>query len=483
MHPLEELSGLVNPQDAQHPEARKAIVKVTLGLRKVLRSGMWPKPFQVSGASFLELAGDRALVADEQGLGKTITAICRILLKLHLPALVVAPPSTLLNWKKEFNRWAPGLKVHRLDKVAVAVPPPGWLGVVITTWDLLRYHTEGLTRLKPRILVADEAHYILNEGADRSAYFEELADNIPHLLLMTGTPQKNRPQELWRLLHIVDRRAWPEATLPSFKELNKDDFSRGVQTRLTRRVRQFMLRREKADATPELGEKVVRPLVVEIPEAKMALYRQVERRFEEWLDEKVRGEIEAEGLELEEEALEAEVLRRSRSALGSKALAQVGQLRQLIGELKAPIAARWLIEAARAGEAIVAFAHHKSVIERVSQELRQAEIPFGVIDGKTPKTRRFSLVNEFQDGKIKVVVCSGAAREGITLTRARHVFFCERFWTPAEEDQAADRVHRISQTREVTVWILKALGTIDMRMDQVVGRKRVVIGRTMKREK
>lgn len=482
-HPLEELSSLVDPKDAKHPEARAAIVKVTLGLRKVLRSDRWPKPFQVSGVAFLELAGDRALIADEQGLGKSITAICRILLKLHLPAVVIAPPTPLLNWKKEFNLWAPGLKVHRLDKVSAEVPHRGWRGVVITTWDLLQYHAEALARLRPRIVVADEAHYILNDEAHRSVHFEELIRDVPHLLLMTGTPQKNRPQELWRLLNILDPRAWSEVTLPSFKELNKDDFSRGTQTRLTRRIRQYMLRREKTDATPELGEKKVRPLLVEIPENEMVLYRQIEKRFEEWLDEKVRREIAEEGLELEEAALEAEVLKRSRKALGSKALAQVGQLRQLVGELKASIAARWLIEVSRAGEAVVAFAHHQTVIARVAQKLQQAGVPFGVIDGKTPKTRRFSLVNEFQEGKINVILCSGAAREGITLTRARHVFFCERFWTPAEEDQAADRVHRISQTREVTVWILKALGTIDMRMDQVVGRKRVVIGRTMKKER
>lgn len=484
LHPLEELSGLVDPSKAQHPAAREAVVNVVKGLRKVLRAERWPKPFQISGAAFCELAGDRALIADEQGVGKTITAICRILLKRHFPAVVVAPPTPLLNWKEEFRLWAPGLEVHRLDKVDRWVPRAGFQGVVITTWDLLPYHAEALAKMQPRIVVGDEAHYILNEETERSFYFQHMISKVPHLLLLTGTPQKNRPQELWRLLNLIDPRAWSEVTLPAFKNLNKDDFDRGAQSRLVRRVRQYMVRRLKKDATPELGEKRVQTLLVQIPEAQMAAYREVERRFSEWLEDKIQRELETEEaageISFDDDAVRAhEAEKRFQKALQTKSLVQTGQLRQIVGRLKAPIAARWIVEVARAGEAVVAFAHHEEVIDVISTRLAQSGVKFGVIVGKTPKTRRHSLVKEFQGGKIDVILCSGAAREGVTLTRARHVLFCERFWTPAEEDQAADRVHRISQTREVFIWKMKAVGTMDTRMDEVNVRKRRVISRAV----
>lgn len=485
MHPLEELSGLVSPKDARHPVAQQAIIRVTQRLRHIVKSDRWPKPHQITGVAFCELARDRALVCDDMGLGKTSIAILRILAALHLPAVIVCPPSVLLNWKREIELWNTNVPIHRLDKQARPVPHRGWVGIVLTTWDLLTYHLESLIALQPRILVADEAHYALNNEAGRSVALDQIADACPHVLLMTGTPQKNRPQDLWRLLNILDRQAWSEITLPAFKELAKDDFSAALQSRLGKRIRQYMLRRTKDIALrDELTAKQIRPFLIHIPEERMATYRQVERRFEEWLNAKVRSEIAEEGLEFTSEGdLGAEITRRSRKALSSKSLAQVGRLREIVGALKAPYVARWALDAARVHEPVVVFAHHQQVIEIISRELRNHGVKHGLIVGKTPKTRRFSLVNEFQGGKIDVLLCSGAAREGLTLTRARHVMQGERFWTPAEEDQAADRLHRIGQKRDVMVWRAIAVGTYDERMDQVNVRKRVLIRRTVEGEK
>lgn len=475
---------MVDPTKATHPKARDAIVGVVKGLRKVLRSDRWPKPFQIAGLAFCALAGDRALIADQPGLGKTILGTCRILLGLHIPAVVVCPPSMLLKWKEEIETWAPGLEVHRLDKVSKWVPRPGFRGVVVTTWDLLSHHAEALALLRPRIVVGDEAHYILNEGTGRSEFFEHLIAGVPHLLLLTGTPMKNRPQELWRLLNIIDPRAWSEVTYPAFKELNKGDFDRGVQSRLVRRIRQFMLRRLKQDATPELGDKTVHTVLVQIPEEQMAPYREMERRFEAWLRAKIEAEmveaVESGELALaDDEAREAEFNKRYLKALQTKSLVQTGQLRRIVGRLKIPAAGRWLTEVSRAGEPAVAFAHHQEVIDGVAGRLARAGVRFGIIVGKTPKTRRHSLVKEFQDGRLDVILCSSAAQEGITLTRARHILRIERAWTPADEDQAADRVHRIGQKRGVHVWVMKAAGTMDTRMDEINVRKRRVIGRTV----
>ncbi len=413
----------------------------------------------------------------------TSTALLRVLLGAHFPAVVICPPSMLLTWKEEAGFWLPGIEVFRLDRVDRYVPQPGWRGVIVTTWNLLRDHSYALARLRPRIIIADEAHYVLNENTERSIHFGQVIQRTPHLLLLTGTPITNRPKDLWRLLHFIDPRAWPEHTQKAFKELGRDDFDKGVQSRLTYRVRQFMLRRMKQQALTDLTAKQYQFLNVQLPDADMQKYLKVEKEFSDWLDTKIRGEVAEELPDLEGEDLDAEVAKRSHAALAAQNLVQFGHLRRFVGRLKAPLAASWIVEAVQAREPVVVFAEHQDVIGLIASALGRRGIRYGIIDGKTTKTRRHSLVKEFQDKKvIDVLLCSSAAKEGLTLTRARHVLFAERFLTAASEDQAADRLHRMGQKRDVKVWIMRALRTVDERVDQLVSKKRRIAGRTVDAE-
>jgi len=67
-----------------------------------------------------------------------------------------------------------------------------------------------------------------------------------------------------------------------------------------------------------------------------------------------------------------------------------------------------------------------------------------------------------------------AGGTGLNLTRATHVMHYDRWWNPAVEDQATDRVHRIGQRRSVTVHRLVTAGTVEERIDEVLERKRTI---------
>ena len=66
-----------------------------------------------------------------------------------------------------------------------------------------------------------------------------------------------------------------------------------------------------------------------------------------------------------------------------------------------------------------------------------------------------------------------AGGTGLNLTRADHVVHFDRWWNPAVEDQASDRAHRIGQTRPVQVHRMITTGTIEQRIAELLGRKRV----------
>lgn len=413
-------------------------------------------------------------------------SLLRILLGGYPSALIVCPPSPMTKWMDEVERWLPGMPARRLDKVDTWVPPPGWKGVVVTTWDLLRYHAAALARTQFSMIVADEAHYLLHADSERSVAFDTVRAGVPHLLLMTGTPLVNRARDMWRLLHMLDPRAWPDTEFMhrAFKELNKDDFDAGVHTRLTAKIRQYMVRRLKVAALPDLQEKKYQTIEVRLSPKLMAQYKQIEEQFDDWLEEQVRAKLDADiaegrAADLDEALYAQEVTRRVQRALLSGKLVRFGKLRRAVGEMKVPKAAQWIVEAVQAREPVLVFAEHQQVLLALASTLRARGIRFGVLDGSTTKTRRGSLVKEFQGGKLDVMLASKAAREGIDLYRASHVLFVERFLTAAEEDQAADRVHRFGQKRQVVVWKMHALGTVDDRVTLLVETKRKISTRTV----
>lgn len=418
-------------------------------------------------------------------------ALCRVLLGNHFPAVVVCPSGVLLNWQDEIlgkevgtskrreGGWLPRCPVRVISTQDAWVPPLGWKGIVIVTWDLLRHHAVGLKRMQPKMLIADEAHYIHNEEAFRSEALQLLADTTPYLLLLTGSPIKNHAKELWRLLNLIAPKAWPDDG--PFKEVNKEDFDRGVQSRLATRTKQYMLRRLKSAAMTDLKAKQYQTLKVQLPPNAMAEYKRIEKQFAVWLDRKVRKEVLAERPELEglqEEFLEV-VAERTQRSMNAASLVQVGFLRRLLGVLKAPLAVEWAAAAAAIGEPVVIFAEHKEAIKAMALKLEERRLKYAVFDGSTNKTKRHKLVKAFQNGGLDILVISQAGKEGLTLTRARHVLFAERFWTGAAEDQAADRLHRISQRRDVNVWVMCAIGTYDERQDAIVTKKRAITKRTV----
>jgi SNF2 family DNA or RNA helicase len=86
-----------------------------------------------------------------------------------------------------------------------------------------------------------------------------------------------------------------------------------------------------------------------------------------------------------------------------------------------------------------------------------------LINGSTPVHKRQDIVNRFQkhlehdQGFDVLVLGPKAAGTGLTLTAATHVIHLSRWWNPAVEEQCNDRVHRIGQTKEVTIHVPMAI--------------------------
>ncbi|KAF9020320.1 hypothetical protein BDZ89DRAFT_1072318 [Hymenopellis radicata] len=218
-------------------------------------------PFQVDGFNWLS----PCILADEMGLGKTVqiaTFIGNVASNWNAcPALVVVPNSTITNWVREFERWAPELRVvpfygeakardvikkyelsHR-NKVAGQTSAK--FHVLVTTYEALLNPKDFGTVFKsvPRweILVIDEGQRLKN---DESLLFRKLNElKSFHRIIMTGTPLNNNIRELFNLMNFLDPDAWSDlaALEQEYEELTEE-----LVKQLHERLRPYFLRRIKS---------------------------------------------------------------------------------------------------------------------------------------------------------------------------------------------------------------------------------------------
>lgn len=435
--------------------------------------------YQVEGAAWaaMRLAhGEGALLCDDPGLGKTTQAIAAVLAAGLLPALVVCPGSLKHQWAREWG-YATSPPVVRVIESRHGPLDPAHVHIV--NYDLLRPRETQLSQVGYRVCVFDEIHALKEPRPHiwhRAAVATRLAHRIGRVLGLTGTPVLNRPEELWRLLHILDPDNWPdfagfrEAYCTAPRDTKKASSGRdaaAVAARLDElqvRIGPYLLRRLKSQVMRDLPPKSRRTILVSLNGRMANHYRAAERDVVAWLRSLGYG-YRAEAAERAQAIVRLTMLRR---------LAALAKLEEAVPDyLRA-----WFDRSVP--EPLVVFAYHRDVLLGLVNIARGLGLRVAAVAGGEPVTARQREVDRFQSGQADIFCGSiQVAGVGVNLQRASDVLFVERVWTPAELLQAEDRVHRIGSVRPVTITYLDAAGTIDEHLCRVLDTKVSVIGATL----
>ena len=364
----------------------------------------------------------RCLLADDMGLGKTVQAIAFIA-HFGSPALVISPAFLVAQWTRT-------LASH---------------GV---TADVLSYDVARRGRAEGRewaCIVLDEAHYIKERSSARTQALLPVLHECDNVLLCTGTPCPNRPEEMFTLLYAL----WP-SVVGSFRSFamrycnaRKTRFTPFDTSGASRREelawllqRAFMVRRLKKDVLGQLPPRVCSPVVIACDPRHVARIDELQEKFEDAVDN---------------------------ASSGSAKLA-ISELFRATCDAKIKSAVQYVQETAQhTVGALVVFAHHRKMLDALEQALSGRALVR--IDGSTPMARRVEAVEQVQSGSAEVALLSmGAAGVGLTLTAANRVVFAEIPWTPATLRQCEDRVYRIGQNRSCYVTYLLCEDTLDTRV-------------------
>jgi hypothetical protein len=433
-----------------------------------------PYPYQRAGVHWLDWLRSNHLhgiLADDMGLGKTLQSLCALRLgyeqtKSQAHSLIVAPKSVLHHWEREIHRCYPYMRVHVYHgpKRKSTVFQTGLPHVFITTYDTVNRDIDELAKVPLFYLVLDEATRIKNPDAQRTQAIKAL--NAAHRLALSGTPVENRPAELWSMFDFLMRGHL--GRYGTFVRVYEDKIMAGNQQaaqQLGRRISPFILRRKKEDVAKDLPEKIV---------------------LQEWCDLTQEQRQLYGGLQDEVKKIRAALRRGENVSYTSSILPVLTKLKQicdhpaLVTHQPEPLYGRsekfdWIVsridEIVHSGEQVVVFSHFLNMLGLFEAVVREKKISYIRIDGSSDN--RQQLIDVFNSGKAKVALLSlMAAGYGINLTAANHVIHADRWWNPAVEDQATDRVHRIGQNRTVYVYHILVEGTLEERIESLLEKKR-----------
>ncbi|KAM3856911.1 SWI/SNF-related matrix-associated actin-dependent regulator of chromatin subfamily A-like protein 1 isoform 1-T2 [Vipera latastei] len=417
-------------------------------------------PFQREGVNFAISRGGRLLLADDMGLGKTIQAICiAAYYRKEWPLLVVAPSSVRYTWAEAFHRWLPSLSPDTINVIATGKDQVSAKPINIVSFDLLS-KTEKQLKTTFQVVIVDESHFLKNVKTARCRAAMPLLKAAKRVILLSGTPAMSRPAELYTQIAVVQPTFFPQ--FHSFGVRYCDakqrpwgwDYSGSSNLKELKLLLEetIMIRRLKSDVLSQLPSKQ-RKMVVVTPEG-------INRRTKAELA--AAAKEMAKGFKSKQEQKDALIIFYNKTA-----------------EAKIHCILEYILDLLESGrQKFLVFAHHKLILDAISEELGKKNVGFIRIDGSTPSAERQSLSQEFQfSEKLSVAVLSlTAANMGLTLSSADLVVFTELFWNPGVLMQAEDRAHRIGQTNSVDIHYLVAKGTADDYLWPLIEKKIRVLG-------
>lgn len=441
------------------------------------------RPYQQSGLEWLTWLADNGIggiLADDMGLGKTLQVLSWIQAHHPGPTLVVCPVTLVDTWARQAAQFTPGLRVrsfHGTARGAVADAAAD-ADVVVTTYGLLA-RDPSLADIKWHRIVLDEAQAIKNPDTRAARAARALTGD--HRLIVTGTPVENHLGDLWSLLAFAQPGLLPrrKAFTSRYASGQPEDLAR-----LRAVIAPFVLRRVKTDPgiLPDLPDRQVIRADCTLTREQVGAYEAVVADMMGALQE-LREAAAKRGAK--KSAADPALMGRKAAVLGGiSRLKQICVHPALLTESRRGLGDRsgkisrlvdLCAQIVDEGQAVVIFTQFASFVPDLATHLRDnLGVEVATLTGSDSRRARSATVARFseRDGPPILIASLKAGGTGLTLVRANHVIHLDRWWNPAVEDQASDRVWRIGQNQKVSVHVLVCPGTLEDRIDEALTGKR-----------
>lgn len=409
--------------------------------------------------SMLNHYGFGGILADDMGLGKTLQTIAFLssVATADSKILILAPSSLIYNWKEEFEKFAPqmkvaviyGLKASR-DEVIASNPQ-----VAITSYASFRQDVEQYEKNQYQYLILDEAQVMKNSQTKIAQYLRKF--DVPHTFALSGTPIENHVEELWSIFQIVLPGLFPGKK--EFKQLSPETISQYVKP--------FIMRRKKSEVLQELPDLIEMTYKNELADDQKTIYLAQLKQMQDRILSSSEEELNRSKMEI------LSGLMRLRQICDTPSLF----LEDYTGESGKLDSLRELLEQIKDGnQRVLIFSQFRGMLDIIEKELDTLKMTSFKITGSTPANERQDMTNAFNSGQGDAFLISlKAGGVGLNLTGADTVILVDLWWNPAVEDQAIGRAHRMGQDKNVEVYRMITRGTIEEKIQELQTSKRHLV--------
>lgn len=441
--------------------------------------------------TLLESPGPGFILGDDVGLGKTVQSIVATVLSGAYPALCVVRASLIPQWVEAIQKWVEedadvlhlSRKTSRQEIRDAIRRGVRWFVASYATLRIKEYNNEKerneevpnpeVTSIKWGTVILDEAQDVKSwkKPQGRSAY--HVTRNAKRVWMLTATPMRNRPTEIWALLRIANRKKfrafWPFAYKYCFVTHNGFGLEVGplrpeMADEFAELIAPYFLRRERDEVMdlPPLTEETV-PLVLTGRQKKE--YLRMEQDFLAVLGEEDNPQI----------------------LLAENVLSKLMRLRQIatcpeVLDLPAGEKTKWLRENLpdlAKDRKVLLFTSFSSYAKYLGENLKRLK-PL-VYTGDLSTSERHNRLTLFKKSHRHNVLVGtyGAMGVGLNIQEASVVILLDLPWTPDDVDQAIGRAHRQGQESRVHVINLLATDTVDEKIKEILATKEAMINEAM----
>ncbi|KAJ1453361.1 P-loop containing nucleoside triphosphate hydrolase protein [Pelagophyceae sp. CCMP2097] len=476
------------------------------------------RPYQQHGVNWLltNRAEKRGcILADEMGLGKTAqvaNALERDYVESGLPTMVVAPLSTIEQWRRELEAWtnlevcvyhgvsARGSSrdlVREFEWWPFGMQQGGRRGggvafdVLVTTYEIVQQDAAALRSVSWGAVVVDEAHRLKRDNSRLAECIEKALSGNGHSsdvwrCLVTGTPLQNNLKEMWSLLHFCDPIGF--ASHKSFEVQFGNIESHGdvVQLALLKdTLKPRLLRRVKEDVAKDIPEKRETVVDVELTLTQKRLYRAIYERNALALQSAScsASALRSVQMQLRNACNHASLVHGIDASYAAAEKDSEGRDALVSGSGKFVLLEKLLPRLKAEGRKVLIFSQFVRLLDLLARLCVTRGHDFERIDGTIKMVDRQTSIDRFNDPKSNAfifLISTRAGGVGLNLQAADTVIIFDSDWNPQNDLQAQARCHRLGQTRDVMVYRLVASRSFERTMfdraSKKLGLERAVLG-------
>ncbi|VVB80047.1 putative ATP-dependent RNA helicase [uncultured archaeon] len=455
-------------------------------------------PHQANGAlSIIRDMNTHALLADEVGLGKTITtgmvikeSIVRGFVK---KILILTPPSLVDQWVAELK------EKFELD-FKIVESADDWVDskFMIASLDRVKIFDNQKGEFKHKLahevnwdlVIVDEAHKLKERNTVRWKFVDMLKKK--RFLLLTATPFQNDLLELYNLLNLLKK-----GHLGTVKEFRNKFLYKGNKRyplnplELRKKLGELMIRRKRTEIGIDYKPRVPKIIPVELTKEEKVIYDNIcdliKSKYFLASGSQINGLLAV-------YAILPKITSSSKSAIES--LTKIWQSDEYHEETRAfakgilddyaklrvdsKIETLFnLVKEIRArsdDEKILIYTRHPTTLRYIVEKLAPLNLKIVEFMGGLDREEKTRRINEFKSGNADILISTDTGAEGLNFQFCRNLINYDLPWNPMSVEQRIGRLDRIGQKREMYIYSLATKETMEEYVVDLIINKMCCVG-------